>query len=234
VGVSRRAAHDRPSAVIAFKTGMTAIVVEAKKVGVAFEKIPDARRAQLKGKLLKGSVGDAIQQARDYARKLGVPFAVVTNGNSWIVFPATRVDQVSFEDSSAIIFSTLKSALQDDYAEFYDLLSRQAVINGSLENDLLGRIENQIEDRRLNRFFTTNFSKISRHSLFSLIEDAIATAFTEDVVNADPDLLEKCYVKTPDRVRFDRRIKLHIARRESVTNRAPSWRGKNDIPRIHE
>jgi hypothetical protein len=155
------------------KTGMTAIVVEAKKVGVTFDEIPDARRAQLKGKLLKGSVGDAIRQARDYARKLGVPFAVVTNGNSWIIFPATRVDQVSFEDSSAIIFSTLKSALQDDYVEFYDLLSRQAVINGSLENDLLGRIENQIEDRRLNRYFTTSFSKISRHSLFSLIEDAI-------------------------------------------------------------
>jgi hypothetical protein len=39
------------------KTGMTAIVVEAKKVGVTFDEIPDARRAQLKGKLLKGSVG---------------------------------------------------------------------------------------------------------------------------------------------------------------------------------
>src|SRR5262249_35142776 len=56
---------------------------------------------------------------------------------------------------------------------------------------------------------------------FPLIEDAISTAFTEDVVNANPDLLEKCYVKTPERVRFDHRIKLHIANRASVTNRAP-------------
>ena len=78
------------------ETGMTAFVLEAKKVGVAFNEIPDGRRAQLKGKLLKGSVGDAIRQARDYARKLGVPFAVVTNGNSWVIFPATRGDQVSF------------------------------------------------------------------------------------------------------------------------------------------
>jgi predicted type IV restriction endonuclease len=126
------------------KTGMTALVVEAKKVGVTFDEIPDARRAQLKGKLLKGATGDAIRQARDYARKLSIPFAVVTNGNSWVIFPATRVDQVAFEESSAIVFSTLKSALQDDYAEFFDLLSRQAVIDGSLENELLGRIENQI------------------------------------------------------------------------------------------
>src|SRR6185437_5650402 len=195
------------------KTGMTAIVIEAKKVGVTFDEIPEERRTQLKGRLLKGETGDAIRQARDYARKLGVPFAVATNGNSWIIFPATRVDQVAFEESSAIIFSNLKSALEDDYAEFHDLLSRQAVINGSMENELLGRIENQIEDRRLNRFFTTSFSKISRHSLFPLIEDAVSTAFTEDVVNADPDLLDKCYVKTPDRMRFDHRIKLHIAKR---------------------
>jgi predicted type IV restriction endonuclease len=71
------------------KTGMAAIVVEAKKVGVTFDEMPDVRRAQLKGKFLSGVTGDAIRQARDYARKLGVPFAVVTNGNSWIVFPAT-------------------------------------------------------------------------------------------------------------------------------------------------
>ena len=203
------------------RTGMTAIVLEAKKVGVTFAELPNARRVQLKGKFVTGETGAAIIQARDYARKLGVPFAVVTNGNAWVVFPATRVDQVSFEESSAIIFSSLKSALQDDYPEFYELLARQAVINGSLENELLGRIENQIEDRRLNRFFTRSFSRISRHSLFPLIEDAVATAFTEDVVNADPDLLEKCYVKTPERVRFDHRIKIHIATRASVTNQAP-------------
>jgi len=173
------------------RTGMTPIVLEAKKAGAAFTDLPDARRVQLRGKFVQGETGAAIIQARDYARKLGIPFAIVTNGNAWIVFPATRVDQVTFEESSAIIFSSLKSALQDDYAEFYDLLSRQAVINGSLENELLGRIENQIEDRRLNRFFTTNFSKISRHSLFPLIEDAVATAFTEDIVNADSGLLEK-------------------------------------------
>ncbi len=203
------------------RTGMTAIIIEAKKVGVTFDEVPDGRRVRLKGSFLRGDTGDAIRQARDYARKLSVPFAVVTNGSSWIIFPATRVDQVSFEESSAIVFKSLRSALEDDYAEFHDLLSRQAVINGSLENELLGRIENQIEDRRLNRFFTASFSKISRHSLFPLIEDAIATAFTEDVVNADPGLLEKCYVKTPERIRFDHRIKLHVAKRDSVTKRAP-------------
>jgi hypothetical protein len=165
------------------KTGMTAIVIEAKKVGVVFSEVPDVRRTHLRGRFLTGETGDAINQARDYARKLSIPFACATNGNKWIVFPATRTDQVSFSDSSAIIFPSLKSALEVDFADFHDLLSREAVINGSLERELLGRLENQIEERRLNRFYTRNFSRISRHSLFPLIEDAISTSFSEDIVN---------------------------------------------------
>lgn len=203
------------------RTGMTAIVVEAKRIGVTFDEVPDDRRTRLRGKIMTGATGDAIIQARDYARKLSLPFAVVTNGNSWIIFPANRIDQVRFADSSAIIFPTLRSALYTDFAEFTDLLSRDAVINGSLENELLGRIENQIEDRRLNRFFPSGFSKITRHSLYPLIEDAIVTAFTEDIVNADPDLLAKMYVQTPDRMRFDNRVRIHISKREIVSPKAP-------------
>lgn len=203
------------------RTGMTAFVVEAKRVGLTFDEVPNERRTRLRGKIMTGATGEAITQARDYARKLSLPFAVVTNGNSWIIFPASRVDQIRFADSSAIIFPTLRSALETDFAEFTDLLSREAVINGSLENELLGRIENQIEDRRLNRFFPSGFSKITRHSLYPLIEDAIVTAFTEEIVNSDPDLLAKMYVQTPDRMRFDKRVHIHIAKREIVSSKSP-------------
>jgi hypothetical protein len=127
------------------KTGMTALIIEAKKTGVAFSEVPDARRSRLRGRFVSGETGEAIIQARDYARKLSIPFACATNGSKWIVFPASRVDQVAFAESSAIIFPSLRSALGTDFAEFHDLLSREAVINGSLENELLGRIENQIE-----------------------------------------------------------------------------------------
>lgn len=201
------------------RTAMSAVVVEAKKVGVSFEEVPNVRRVQLRGGIMRGETGQAILQARDYARKLGVPFAVATNGNCWVVFPATRVDQVAFEDSSAIVFPSLRSILQDDYAEFHDLLSRQAVINGSLEAELLGRIANQIEERRLNRFYDKGFSRVSRHSFFPLIEEAVTIAFSEDIVAKHPDLLEKCYVKTPERTRYDSRIMMHIARRQSVVGR---------------
>ena len=201
------------------RTAMSAVVVEAKKVGVSFEEVPNVRRVQLRGRIMRGETGLAIIQARDYARKLGVPFAVTTNGNCWVVFPATRVDQVAFEYFSALVFPSLRSILQDDYAEFHDLLSRQAVINGSLEAELLGRVANQIEERRLNCFYDKGFSRVSRHSFFPLIEEAVTIAFSEDIVAKHPDLLEKCYVKTPERTRYDNRIMMHIARRQSVVAR---------------
>ena len=198
------------------RTGMTAIVVEAKRIGNSFAEVPNLRRTQLRGKIMSEETGEAIRQARDYARKLSIPFAACTNGSQWVVFPATRIDQINFADSSAIIFPSLDSVLLDDVAEFRELLSRDSVINGSLENELLGRLEDQIEERRLNRFFTTSFSKVKRNALFPFIESAVMTSFTDDSISNDSNLLEKCYVKTPERIKFDRRIRMHIAKRESV------------------
>lgn len=203
------------------RTGLTSLVIEAKKVGKSILEVPNKRKEKLGRKLVSAETGQSIIQARDYARKLGIPFAVVTNGSQWVVFPATRTDSVKFEDSSAIIFPNIFSALQDDYAEFSEILSRSEVIRGSLENELLGRIEDQIEIRRLNKFFPNNFTKVRRNSLFHIIEGAVTKAFTEDIVQNDPDLLEKCYVTTRDRTRFDRRIGMHITKRDSPSSRAP-------------
>jgi hypothetical protein len=223
VNVEERASEDGQIqfADYVIRTGATAIVIEAKKVGVAFDEVPKARRTRLSGKLMTGPTGDTIRQARDYARKLGIPFAATTNGAQWIIFSATRIDQVPFEQSSAIIFPSLRSVLHDDLDEFLALLSRDAVISGSLENELLGRLEDQLEQRRLNKFFTTPFSRIHRTNLFSLIEDAIVTAFSETSFQDNSELLAKCYIRTPERVRFDNRIKMHVAKRTSVLAVSP-------------
>ena len=81
------------------KTGNVGVVVEAKKIGATFSNPTAKRKERLNKAFVSGEVGDAIIQARDYCRGLGIDFAVVTNGDSWIVFPAQRHDQVSFQDS---------------------------------------------------------------------------------------------------------------------------------------
>ncbi|MDC5842433.1 type I restriction enzyme HsdR N-terminal domain-containing protein [Vibrio europaeus] len=203
------------------RTANAAIVVEAKKVGIPFNTITKNRRMKLSRSNLDSKLGEAIIQARDYCRKLSIQFAVVTNGEQWVVFPANRVDQVTFHDSSAIVFNSLQSALVDDYNDFYGLLSRQAIINSSLENNLLGYTEDQVEERRLKNFFRTNHYYNANNSMYPLIEEAITTAFSDTITDMDPSLFEKCYVNTSDRTKFDRKINMHISKSQNLFNKSP-------------
>lgn len=203
------------------KTAFSTFLIEAKKVGTSELSLPNKRKETLGRRVVTGETGEAIKQARDYCRKLGIPFAAVTNGSQWVVFPATRTDNITFEQSSAIIFPDITSALSVDNEEFVRLLSREAVIGGSLEKELIGQREDQIFERRLNQYFTQPFTKLTRNSLFPLIEREVVTAFSEDIASADPDLLKKCYVDTPERLRYDRQINMHIAKRDTVAPVSP-------------
>lgn len=198
------------------RTASTAFVVEAKRVGATFRDIPRVRRHKLSGTLMGGLTGDAIRQARQYARDKGVPFAVISNGAQWIIFPATRIDQVEFSESSAIIFDSLESVLKDDFSEFTALLSRNNVIGGSLETELLGRNEDQFGERKLKHSFTNRGTAPSQNPLYPLIESAVIAAFTDEFIGKDPDLLEKCYVRTADRQKFDSQIKMFLTREEPI------------------
>jgi predicted type IV restriction endonuclease len=105
------------------RTANIGVVVETKKIGAAFEINNTPRKIRLTASFVQGLVGDAIIQARDYCRGLGVDFAVVTNGDAWVIFPAQRHDSVRFQDSTAIVFSNLESALRTDSQEFRELLT---------------------------------------------------------------------------------------------------------------
>jgi GTPase SAR1 family protein len=202
------------------RTASTAFVLEAKKAGVVFKTQAKDRRLKLTKTNIHGELEEAVLQARDYCRKLGVQFAVVTNGNQWVIFPANRTDQVTFHNSYALVFNSLDSILLSDYSEFIDLLSRTAVVNSSLENLLLGYSEDQIEGRRLRNFFQSPRSE-SRNSIYPLIETAITTSFSDTITEMDPDLFERCYVNSPEKIKFDRRINMHISKSQHLFSAQP-------------
>ena len=197
------------------RTANTAIVVEAKKAGVAFAASGSVRRVKLSNSFIQSALGSAIVQARDYARKLSIDFAVATNGSTWAIFPAQRHDGVRFQDSTALVFWSLEDALQENYQEFYELLSRDSVISGSLERALLGRAEDQLENRKLNSFFFSN-AVTNQNPVFPVIEDEVMAAFSDSIVELPEESFEKCYVATPESMKFDHKIKMHIAKRELV------------------
>lgn len=202
------------------RTANTAIIVEAKKVGAAFTAPAGQRRVKLSNQFLQSELGEAIIQARDYARKFGIDYAVATNGAIWAIFPAQRHDQVKFNDSTAQVFWSLQDALNESYQEFYDLLSRDSVISGSLESVLLGRVGNQIENRKLGNFFSTNARGTRHNPIFPLIEQEVNTAFSDSIVHLDSDSFERCYVATPETLKFDHKIRMNVSRRESVVGGA--------------
>jgi hypothetical protein len=202
------------------RTASTAFILEAKKVGVVFKTQAKDRRLKLTKTNIFGDLEEAVIQARDYCRKLGIQFAVVTNGNQWVVFPANRTDQVTFQNSYALVFNSLESILVSDYSEFTDLLSRNAVVNSSLENMLLGYSEDQVEGRRLRNFFQSPRSE-SRNSIYPLIETAITTSFSDTIIEMDPELFERCYVNSPEKIKFDRRINMHISKSQHLFSSQP-------------
>ncbi|MFZ1831071.1 MAG: hypothetical protein WAW42_20385 [Candidatus Competibacteraceae bacterium] len=98
------------------KTVDVSILIEAKRIGKTFNFVPDKKKVKLSGSFMQGDTGEAIKQAREYCRKKSIPFAVVTNGYQWILFPAVRTDSIS--DSSAIIFDSLERILGEEALEF--------------------------------------------------------------------------------------------------------------------
>lgn len=203
------------------RTANSAFVIEAKKVGHAFE-LParTRRRMKLAGSIMKGDVGSAIRQARNYCRTKGIQFAVVTNGGQWLIFPAVRTDQVELEDSYAMIFDSLENLLGVEFEDFFGLLSRESVVAGHLELELLGREEDQLEDRRLGAAFPRGSTR-GPNPIYPLIQHAIEAAFTDTIVDSDPDLLKKCYVESAERSRFDRKIQMHLRNREGLFAASP-------------
>lgn len=203
------------------RTANTAIVVEAKKASAPLSVPKNVRRQKLTNAFVSGALGDAIIQARDYARKLGIDFAAVTNGNIWVVFPAQRHDQVTFQESFAIIFPSLTSALHDDFQEFYGLLSRDAALDGAIEQQLLGRVQNQFGVRKLGHAFVPSHRAVRPNPIYPLIEEAVVAAFSESIGDLEGELLEKCYVSTPETIKFDSRVRLYISKRDHLLKTQP-------------
>lgn len=202
------------------RTADISILIEAKRIGKAFSLVPDKKKVKLSGSFLHGETGDAIKQAREYCRKKSIPFAVVTNGSQWIIFPAVRTDSVSFSDSNAIIFDSIERVLGEEITEFTDLLSRSGVVEGNLAVQLIGRNTDQFEERRLNTFFKGGHSK-RENPIYPLIENEVVTAFSDSIISSDTDLLDKCYVKNADRTKFDNRIQMHLQKREPLFSTQP-------------
>ncbi|MFV3408785.1 hypothetical protein ACNH6C_09275 [Bdellovibrio bacteriovorus] len=190
------------------RTANTSIIVEAKKIGESFSLPSNHTNLKLGGVLSQGAVGEATRQVRDYCRKKAVPFAIATNGSEWIIFPAVRTDGVSFEETYAKAFRSLED-IKTRFVEFWELVSRERVMEGNLENEFLAQKESQTRRCLRDTIEDSNF-RMGRNSFFEYIEPAVNYALTDEAILKNPEALEYCYVKTNERLKFDGRIRMYI------------------------
>ncbi len=103
-------------------------VVEAKRAGkiLVDTKSRSVSAYKVGGSALK-SAADGLQQAQKYCVDTGVLFAALTSGFEWIAYWAVRTDNRPPLEGKAVVFPGLE-AIESDFAEFYDLFSRQGLL----------------------------------------------------------------------------------------------------------
>ena len=191
------------------RTATTSFIIEAKRVGAAFSLPNNFKSGKLGGFLSAGDIGEAIQQARKYCQTKSAPFAAVTNGNAWVVFPAVRTDGIEFAESQARIFRSLED-IDNRFVEFWELLSRQRVIEGNLEKELLQN-EKTTAIRRMLSLLRDPDARLGRNTLYSHLSSAIDKVLTDQGLLEDPDALSFCYVRNTERTGFDSRLRMYLS-----------------------
>lgn len=189
-------------------TATTSIIVEAKRAGACFTLPNNLKSGRLGGVLSIGAVGEAIQQARQYCQKKSAQFAVVTNGDTWVVFPAIRTDGIEFNETQARIFRDLED-IGKRFVEFWELLSRQRVIEGNLEKELL-RGRDDFLTRRAITLLKDPDARLGRNTLYSHLSAAVEKVLTDEGLTEDPEALDFCYIRDSERTGFDARLRMHL------------------------
>ena len=109
--------------------GKNRLVVEAKRTARILVDTKSPRFSSYKtgGPALESARG-GLDQAQRYCIDTAVPYAALSTGIEWIAFWAIRTDGTPPMEGRAMVFPNLES-IKDNFAAFYDLFSKEGVIN---------------------------------------------------------------------------------------------------------
>ncbi|MFH0994510.1 MAG: P-loop NTPase fold protein [Pseudomonadota bacterium] len=193
------------------------IVVEAKREGIPFE-IPQSLMTRKKYKI-SGSIKtnplikEAIEQVQRYCIDLPVRYASVTNGYAWLVFRAIRED-ISWLNGQVIVFPSA-GYIKDHFVEFWNLLSFQAVLDGSLEKAFSSEITTpRLLTRPIDQLRNPD-APLFRNRFHMHLHPFVEGVF-RDIGEKEIEILEKCYVYNRSLKIIDEDLQLII--KDSIPN----------------
>lgn len=115
--------------------GNPRLIVEAKRVGIFPPIATNLQRPDYKNSFLNRSCGPEVtallHQCRSYCSDCGVPYAIATTGEVWIIMMGFKFG-VEWGDLRSFVYHSL-SDISSRFVEFYGLVSREAVSENSLE-----------------------------------------------------------------------------------------------------
>jgi hypothetical protein len=176
--------------------GQSRLIVEAKKMG-RVEQLPrPIQSQQYKNIFLYNSCGSEMQlllrQCQEYCIACGVPYAVATTGEIWIVLVGFKYG-VEWGTLRSFVFHSLEDIYQR-FSDFYGLISREAVLKNSLEEKfgsmVLIRPTTAIRPREHLQQVADIAAINERH-----IIDAFFDRYLGEITRtSQEDMLEHCYV----------------------------------------
>lgn len=179
------------------------IVVEAKRIGAAFPNPTRRTRLKLSGSVLgTGEISLAISQAEEYARIKNADVVVVTNGLCWCIF--------SMKSRTEDDFATILFPNSDTHhaQQLFEILSEISVENGGL--CLITNSAPRIEHRLISAIKDSD-GRVDRNNIADYITPALNNALYADALLSNDEALEKCFVTTEARSKFDALLGMHLS-----------------------
>lgn len=188
------------------------LVIEAKKVGKAFT-LPITYKFKRRLKVryaisAHDSIREAMLQAQSYCASKGARFAVVTNGDQYIIFEALGTGE-DWDEGNCIVFYNL-SDIQDKFTQFWNVLSKDSVEKNGLV-DAISRAEELRFVRVIDDVHFKNERK-PRNDLSRYMQPIIAYAFQEITEVDKRDMLRVCYVYEKAFEEVDASLRSHFSK----------------------
>ncbi|MGQ8335413.1 hypothetical protein ACUNWD_02610 [Sunxiuqinia sp. A32] len=198
------------------------IIIEAKKIGASFPSPTRNKKLKLTGQILgNGEISKALQQAENYAIKEKSHLVVATNGRCWVFYPITGFYKK--EDIYANLLFPFDNP--EDAEQLFNVFACQNVENNSLLE--ITTDTPYVQERKVISILRDKDSRIDRNNIADFISLALDNALYAETLYTDSEKLEKCFVSTEARTKFDSTLQIHLqdAKPELVS---PARRIKKD------
>lgn len=181
------------------------IIIEAKKIGATFPSPTRNKKLKLTGEILgTGEIAKALQQAENYAIKERAHVVLATNGLCWVYYPI-----MGFYKKDEIYASLLFPFDNNEDAEqLYNIFACHNVENNSLLE--ITTETPYVQDRRILNVLRDKDARIDRNTIADFITPALDNALYAETLYTDPIKLEKCFVSTDARTKFDTSLQMHL------------------------